>query len=188
MRTVNEPFVRPATQDDLPAVNAIFNHYVLHSTCIWVSEPETPEGRQTWLAAHDEHHPVTVVEEGGVVVGWASLSAFNSRSGWRHTVEDSIYVRQDRLGRGLGSRLLADLLDRATRLGHHIVVAAICADQPASVRLHLRHGFVECGRLRETGFKFGRWLDAVYLQKTLAPGGRNRTNPGDTERIEGDPG
>lgn len=168
---MSEPLVRPATEADLPAINAIFNHYVLHSTCIWVTEPETAEGRQAWLAAHDEDHPVTVAEEGGEVVGWASLSAYSSRSGWRHTVEDSVYLRHDRLGRGIGSRLLADLLDRAARQGHHAVIASICADQPASIRLHARHGFVECGRLRETGFKLGRWLDAVYMQKLLAPGG-----------------
>jgi len=164
---VSDPFVRPATEADLPAVNAIFNHYVLHSTCIWEDAPETMAGRRAWFAAHDEAHPVIVLEESGEVVGWAALSAYNARAGWRHTVEDSVYLRQDRTGRGFGSRLLADLLDRAARLGHHAVIAAVSADQPASIRLHARHGFVEVGRLREAGFKFGRWLDAVYLQKRL---------------------
>jgi phosphinothricin acetyltransferase len=171
---VSEPLIRLATEADLPAINAIFNHYVLHSTCIWVSEPETLEGRRAWFAAHDEDHPATVAEEGGEVVGWASLSPYNSRCGWRHTVEDSIYLRHDRLGRGIGSRLLDDLLGRAARRGVHAVIAAICADQPASIRLHARHGFVECGRLREVGFKFGRWLDAVYLQKLLGGGAEAR--------------
>jgi phosphinothricin acetyltransferase len=160
--------IRTATEADLPAIRDIFNHYVVHSTCVWVAEPETPEARRAWFAAHGEAHPVTVAEEGSEVVGWASLSAYNTRFGWRHTVEDSVYLRPDRLGKGIGSLLLADLIGRASRLGHHVILAAICADQAQSVRLHERHGFVECGRLRETGFKFGRWLDAVYLQRTLA--------------------
>lgn len=162
-----EPRVRPAAAADLDGINAIFNHYVLHSTCIWEDAPETADGRRAWLAAHDASHPVIVAEEAGAVVGWASLSAYNGRPGWRHTVEDSVYVHPDRLGRGIGSRLLADLLDRAARLGHRAVVAAICSDQPASIRLHVRHGFAEVGRLREVGFKFGRWLDAVHMQRLV---------------------
>ena len=172
-----ESRIRPANDADLPAINDIFNHYVLNSTCIWLTEPVTMDQRRAWFASHDEAHPVTVAKEEGEVVGWASLSAYNGRSGWRRTVEDSIYLRHDRLGRGIGARLLADLLGRAARLGHHAVIAAICADQPASIRLHARQGFVECGRLRETGFKFGRWLDAIYLQRLLGPPGDTLSSP-----------
>lgn len=157
--------IRAATEADLPAIRDIFNHYVVHSTCVWVTEPETLEDRRAWFAAHGEAHPVIVAEEENEVVGWASLSPYHTRDGWRHTVEDSVYLRPDRLGRGIGSLLLADLIGRASRLGHHVILAAISADQGPSLRLHERHGFVECGRLRETGFKFGRWLDAVYLQR-----------------------
>jgi L-amino acid N-acyltransferase YncA len=164
---VSDITIRPAAIADLDEINDIFNHYVLNSTCIWLTEPETMDQRRAWFASHGERHPVTVAEEGDGIVGWASLSAFNSRCGWKRTVEDSIYIRVDRLNRGLGRLLLMDLLDRAVRRGHHTVLAAICADQPASLRLHARQGFVECGRLRETGFKFGRWLDAIYLQLLL---------------------
>jgi phosphinothricin acetyltransferase len=164
--------IRPATTDDVDAINAIHNHYALHATCLWQTELETAEGRRAWLAAHDEAHPVIVAEADGAVVGWAALSPYNSRGGWRHTVEDAVYVHPDRLAQEIGAALLGELVDRAARLGHHAIVAVISADQPASLRLHARHGFVEIGRLREAGFKFGRWLDAVYMQKLLGPPGR----------------
>jgi L-amino acid N-acyltransferase YncA len=167
---VSDPLIRAATEGDLPAINAIYNHYVLHSTCVWQTETETAEGRRAWFVSHDDAHPVTVAEGGGEVVGWASLTAYNTRCGWRHTVEDSVYIRHDRQGQGVGTRLLADLLDRAGRLGCHAVIAAISADQAPSIRLHARLGFVEVGRLRETGRKFDQWLDAVYLQKLLGGG------------------
>ena len=159
--------IRTATEADLAAVNAIYNHYVLASTCTYQEEPTTADERAAWFAAHDGAHPITVAESGGEVVAWGSLSRFHPRAAYRRTVEDSLYVRHDLHGRGIGSAVLADLLERATALGHRSVVGVISADQPASIALHLRHGFAECGRLREVGHKFGRWLDVVYLQRLL---------------------
>ena len=165
------PTVRLATAADLPAVNAIYNHYVLCSTCTYQTEPATAAEREAWFAAHGPAHPVTVAEADGEVVAWASLSRFHPRAAYGHTVENSVYVRHDRHRRGLGSLLLADSVDRARALGHHAVLALIDADQSGSVELHRRHGFAEVGRLREVGFKFGRWLDVVYLQRMLGGGG-----------------
>ena len=166
--------IRDATAADLPAINAIYNHYVLHSTCTYQEDPSTDEERSVWFAAHDAAHPVTVAvapaaAPGGEVVAWASLSRFHPRAAYRHTVEDSVYVRHDLHGRGIGSAMLADLLARAESLGHRSVVALVSADQPASVALHRKHGFAEAGRLREVGHKFGRWLDVVYLQRLIPP-------------------
>jgi L-amino acid N-acyltransferase len=103
------------------------------------------------------------------VVAWASLSRYHAREGYAPTVEDSLYVRHDRRGQGLGKRLLAELLARARRAGHHSIVAVIAADQPASLRLHEGAGFVRAGRLREVGHKLGVRLDVVFLQRMLAP-------------------
>ncbi|MHB8900714.1 MAG: GNAT family N-acetyltransferase [Thermoguttaceae bacterium] len=157
--------IRPAAAGDLAAINAIYNHYVIHSTTTYQTDPETAEGRQAWFSARGPAHPVTVAEAGGEVLGWAALSPFRSKAAYRHTVENSVYVRHDARGKGVGGALLSDLVRRAGELGHHSVVAVIDADQAASIALHSRWGFVEVARLREVGFKFGRWLDVVYMQR-----------------------
>lgn len=159
--------LRAADASDLAAINAIYNHYVVSSTATYQTEPETEAGRAQWFAAHGPEHPVTVAELDGEVVGWDWLSRFHPRAAFLRTVEDSVYIRHDCHGRGLGRALLADLIVRATAAGHHTIVAAISADQEPSLRLHLGFGFIETGRLREVGLKFGRRLDVAYLQLML---------------------
>jgi len=159
--------LRPMTEADLGAVNAIYNHYVLHSPCTYQLDPETDADRTAWFRDHGPSHPLLVAEEGARVVGWASLSRYHSRCGYSSTVEDSIYVDRDYHRRGIGSALLAEVVARGRALGHHVIVAGIDAAQPGSVALHARFGFVEAGRLREVGRKFGRWLDVVYMQLVL---------------------
>ena len=160
--------IRRAVESDLPAINDIYNHYVLHSTCTYQEEPSTAAERAIWLAAHGAMHPVTVAAgTDGSVIGWASLSPFHARSAYRRTVENSVYVRPDVQRRGAGSALLADLIERARGLGHHAIIAGIDADQPASIALHRKFAFEQVGHLREVGFKFGRWLDVVYWERVL---------------------
>jgi phosphinothricin acetyltransferase len=158
--------VRLATAADLDAVNVIYNHYVLASTCTFQTVPSTTAERLAWFEAHDAAHPVTVAVSGEEVIGFGALSVYNPREAYGRTVEDSVYVRPDRHRRGAGRALLADLLDRAAALGHHTVVAAI-AEEPASIALHLALGFVERGRLAELGYKLGRWVDVIYMQKMI---------------------
>jgi phosphinothricin acetyltransferase len=161
--------IRLATRDDLPAINAIYNHFVQTSTCTYQEEPATDEERREWFAKHDEQHPVTVaVDDAGEVVGWGALNAFHPRSAYRFTVENSVYVRHDLHRHGIGGALLTDLVERAGKLGHRVIVAIISADQSASVALHAKAGFEEVGRLREVGLKFGRWLDVVYMQRNIS--------------------
>ena len=159
--------IRPATETDLPAINEIYNHYVLHSTCTYQDEPSTPDERRAWFAAHDPLHPVSVYEQDGQILGWASLSRFHLRSAYRNTVENSVYVRPALHRRGIGSLLLAHTITQARDLGHRTILALIDADQTASVTLHLKFGFEQVAHLRQVGFKFGRWLDVVYLQLLL---------------------
>jgi len=163
--------IRLAEPRDAAAINEIYNHYVAHSTATYHTEPVSPEERLVWLAAHGPIHPVTVAEEDGLVLGWASLSPFHPRPAYRFTVENSVYVRPGLHGRGLGSALMADLLGRAAGAGHRSIVALIDAGQGASIRLHRRFGFEEAGRLKAVGFKFGCWLDVVYMQLLLHAGG-----------------
>ena len=159
--------IRLATTLDLPAINDIYNRYVLHSTCTYQEEPSTASEREVWFLAHGPSHPVTVAESEGSVVGWASLSPFHPRAAYRRTVENSVYVHHDRQKRGIGSALLADSVERAKALGHHVIVALIDREQFASVHIHARLGFEQAGHLKEVGFKFDRWLDVIYLQKIL---------------------
>jgi phosphinothricin acetyltransferase len=159
--------MRLATAADLATINDIYNHYVEHSTCTYQTEPETAEARQKWFAAHGDDYPITVIEIAGQVVGWGSLSRYHPRAAYRPTVENSVYVHHAFQRRGLGRALLVDLIERATVLGYHSIIAVISADQEASVALHARLGFVPGGQLREIGHKFDRWLDVLYMQKML---------------------
>ena len=160
--------VRPATEADLPAVHAIYNHYVLCSTCTYQTQVEPLAARQAWFAARGPEHPVTVAELDGAVVGWGALSRFHPRAAYGRTVENAVYVRHDRHRRGVGRAVLSDLIGRAEAVGHHTVVALVDGEQAGSLALHERLGFAPAGRLRQAGFKFGRWLDVVYLQRMLA--------------------
>jgi L-amino acid N-acyltransferase len=159
--------IRQATEADLGAINEIYCHYVVTSTCTFQMEPTTADERAAWFADHGARHPITVAEIDGEIVGWGSLSRFQARAGYRFTVEDSIYVRADRHRRGVGSALLVDLVSRARSLGHRCVIAGITADQDASLALHRRLGFEPVAMLRQVGNKFDRWLDVAYLQLLL---------------------
>ncbi len=156
--------VRAATDSDLVAINDIYNHYVLHSTCTYQEEPEPIEGRRQWFRLHGVPHPVIVAELDGRVIGWGSLSGYHARSAYRRTVENSVYVHHEHHRRGVGSLLLQDLIDRARVLGHKAIIAGIDADQAASVALHARFKFEKVGHLKQVGFKFGRWLDVIYME------------------------
>jgi L-amino acid N-acyltransferase len=165
---VEELRIRDMRDSDLAAVNAIYNHYVEHSTCTYQLEPETDADRATWFREHGAAHPLTVAERpDGAIVGWAALSPFHHRCGYAHTTENSVYVDHAWHRRGIGGALLADLVARTRALGHHTIVAAIDGEQGGSIALHRGHGFADAGRLRDAGFKFGRWLDVVYLQLML---------------------
>jgi L-amino acid N-acyltransferase len=159
--------IRPAAESDLAAINDIYNHYVLHSTCTYQEEPESPDGRRQWFEHHGEKHPVIVAEAGGHVVGWAALSAYHPRSAYRHTVENSVYVHHQHHRQGIGSRLLRELIVRARQLGHHAIIALIDAEQPASIALHAKFHFERVGHMKQVGSKFSRWLDVVYMELIL---------------------
>jgi L-amino acid N-acyltransferase YncA len=167
MNTTLTPCIRLAREADLPAINAIYNHFVTRSTCTYQITPETGEARLAWFRRHDPHHPVTVSELDGEIVGWASLNSYHAREAYARTVENSIYVRHDRQRRGIGSGLLADSIIRARFLRHHTILALISAEQAGSIALHEAHGFVKVGHMREVGRKFDRWLDVVTYQLLL---------------------
>ena len=159
--------IRPAVEKDLVAINDIYNHYVLNSTCTYQEEPEAIESRRRWFSHHDKEHPIIVAAADGQVMGWGSLSAYHARSAYRRTVENSVYVHHQQHRKGVGSLLLEELITRARAVEHRAMIAGIDADQAASVALHAKFDFENVGHLKQVGFKFGRWLDVIYMELLL---------------------
>jgi L-amino acid N-acyltransferase len=156
--------VRLADNADLLAINEIYNYYVFHSTCTYQETAEPMEARRIWFGRHGAEYPVTVAEIEGRVVGWGSLSPYHARSGYRFTVENSIYVHHEFHRLGIGSILLGDLIERSRASRHHAMIAGIDGEQAASVKLHEKFGFGKVALLKQVGFKFGRWLDVIYME------------------------
>ena len=163
--------IRDATPDDLGATLAIYNQLIETTTVAWTEQLQTLEERNLWFVEQQRRgFPVLVAVVDGEVVGTTSYGDFRDSEHWpgyRTTVEHSIHVRGDRRGDGIGSELLRALIARARANAIHVMVAAIDADNEASIRFHERFGFVEVARMPETGHKFGRWLDLVLMQCVL---------------------
>jgi L-amino acid N-acyltransferase len=160
--------IRAAREADLPAILAIYNDAVLHTTAIWNDDVVDLANREAWFAARTgQGYPVLVAEDAGSVLGYGSYGDFRAFQGYRFTVENSIYVAAEARGKGAGKALLAALIEHAAANGKHVMVAGITADNEVSIRLHERQGFKETARMPELGFKFGRFLDLVFLQKRL---------------------
>ena len=160
--------IRPTRSADLTSINAIFNYYVVHSTCVWTTTPCSEAERAAWYEEHGGSMPVLVAESGGDVVGWGALGSFRTAYTLAGTLEDSVYVHHDFLRQGIGSRLLTELIAAARRTGLRSILANISADQTPSIRLHEKFGFQKVAHLRQVGRKFDQWFDAVYMQLLLS--------------------
>ncbi len=161
--------IRAATAADLASINAIYNREVREGVATWDETPWSSVQRATWFAAHagDATQPVLVADAPAGVVGFAYLSLLSLRRGYRFTREDTLYIEPAYQRRGLGRQLLEALLAQARAQELHAIVAKIEAGNAASIALHERCGFAVTGRERELGFKFGRWLDLVTMQRLL---------------------
>src|SRR5262245_16709503 len=159
--------VRVATEADAEAIRRIYNHEVQHSTATFDLVPRSREEQRSWLASRSGAFSVLVAEWEGEVVGFASVSPYKERAAYRTTVEDSVYVRGDRQGLGIGRALLMAVLDAAEASGFHAVMARIEAGGVASRALHEACGFRLVGIEREVGRKFNRWLDLALMQCLL---------------------
>lgn len=159
---------RLATTDDAEALRTIYNAEVVGSTVTFDMVPRTRDDQLAWLAEHRGAHPAIVaVDDAGVVVGFASVSPYRTRPAYSTTVEDSVYVRADNRGQGIGGVLLADLMTVAASHGFHAVMARIVGGHATSIALHQACGFELVGVEREVGRKFGKWLDVALMQRLL---------------------
>lgn len=173
---MTDAVIRVATETDLEAITAIYNDAVLTTTASWDDEVVTLENRRAWLAEHGTEPNVTLVAEiDGEVVGYAGYGRYREKAGYDLTVEHSVYLTPAAQGRGLGTRLLTELVIAATDRGIHVMIGGLSADNETSLRLHQRLGFVETARMPQVGKKFGRWLDLVFVTRILD----ERERPGD---------
>ena len=170
--------VRDATTEDVAAIAALYNATVLTTTVAWTEQEQSVEDRAAWFARQlVDGFPVLVARteaSGGrpEVVGFASYGHFRGAGVWpgyRFTVEHTIHVREDQWGTGVGRALLRELIVRARVGGKHVMVGAIDGANAASIAFHARLGFVEVARMPQVGYKFGRWLDLVLMQRIVDP-------------------
>lgn len=163
--------IRIAKTEDAAGVAAIYAHHVAHGTASFDTEPRSEAetaARITECAARG--WPFLVAEAGGKVLGYAYATQFRDRPAYSSTCENSIYVEPGHVGQGVGMLLLDALLVEAAGAGFRQMIAVIGGAEPASIKLHARAGFIESGRMRSVGRKLGRWLDTLYMQKSLGPG------------------
>ena len=164
--------LRHAATADLPAIQSIYAHHVLHGTGTFEDAPPSVEDiTRRWEAACAHGWPWVVASDATGVLGYAAYAQFRDRAGYRRCAEDSIYVREDVRGQGVGKALVERLIIEAERAGFAQMIAVIGdADNVASIGVHASLGFRHCGVLRAVGIKFGRWLDVVYMQRALGEG------------------
>ncbi len=156
--------IRTARETDLPEILDIYNHAVVNTTATFDIEPRSPEGQQAWFLEHTPPHPAIVYENGGRVLGWASLSPYASRCAYRFAGEASVYVAPDARRSGIGEALLREIVRLGGEHGLHTVVGLVTAENAASRALAEKVGFLAVGTLEQVGYKFDRWLDVVIYQ------------------------
>ena len=169
--------VRPAALQDLPAIQSIYAYHVLNGLASFEEEaPPLAEMQRRYEDIVRQGLPYLVAEstgekQGGEVLGYGYCTLYRTRSAYRHTLEDSIYVKHGKQGKGIGKAVLADLIALCTALNYRQIIAVIGDSANASsIAVHASLGFVRAGNLRSTGYKFGRWVDSVLMQLPLGEG------------------
>ena len=160
--------IRNATENDLPAILAIYNEVIANTTAVYDYEPHTIEMRQAWFASKKEQgFPVFVAVEADEILGLSSIGPFRAWAAYKYSVENSIYVAAAARGRGVGKLLMPPIITAAKQLCMHTMLAGIDASNEASIQLHRHFGFEECAHFKQVGWKFERWLDLKFLQLML---------------------
>ena len=160
--------VRDAVEHDVPEILAIYNDVIATSTAVYREDPASLDDRLDWFnARRAQAHPILVAAGDSGVLGFASYGDFRSWPGYRFTVEHTVHIHADERGRGVGTMLMQALIRRAIEQDKHVMIGGVDADNEPSLRFHERLGFVRAAHLRQVGFKFGRWLDLVFVQRIL---------------------
>jgi L-amino acid N-acyltransferase len=157
-----------ATPQDCAEILAIYNEVIRNSTAVYTDVELTGRSGEAWFSAKlGSGFPLIVARDASGVLGFGSFGVFRAWPCYQHSVEHSVHVRADCRGRGVGRALVSELMGRAAAMHKHVMIAGIDADNEPSIKLHLSLGFSRVGHFHEVGFKFGRWLDLVFLQCRL---------------------
>lgn len=170
---MSDAVIRPAMPADIPAITRIYDHAVRFGTATFeLDPPDAAEMRRRYDGLREGGFPYLAAAVDGHVVGYAYAGPYRPRPAYRFTLEDSVYLDPARHRRGIGAALLAELIAQATARGYRQMIAVIGdSANAASVALHARLGFAMIGTHPDVGFKFGRWLDTVMMQRALGDGG-----------------
>jgi L-amino acid N-acyltransferase YncA len=160
--------IRPAVFSDIDTILEIINHEILHSTSIYDYEPRDFETQKLWFEEkQNQNLPVLVAETENAAIGFATYGSFRQKEAYKFTIEHSVYVAEEFIGKGVGKLLLAELIQLAKEQGYHTMIGAIDADNSGSITFHEKFGFKTVGTVREVGYKFDKWLDLVFMQLLL---------------------
>ena len=167
-----QPLIRPATTADIPAITRIYAHAVVHGTASFeIEAPDQAEMARRQRALIDGGFPYFAAELDGTLLGYAYAGRYHTRPAYRFAVEDSIYVAPEAQGRGVGRALLDRLIAESGAMGFRQMIAVIGdSAQTPSIELHRAAGFRMIGAFDSVGYKFGRWLDCVMMQRALGAG------------------
>ena len=158
----------PATRQDLNGILSIYNEVIRTSTAVYTEIELTAERGAAWFdAKRSAGFPFIVAKDASGIAGFGTFGEFRAPPCYRHSVEHSVHVRSDRRGQGIGRQLVIELMNQAAAMHKHVMIAGIDADNTVSIKLHESLGFTNVGHFHEVGFKFGRWLDLVFLQCRL---------------------
>jgi len=160
--------IRHATENDIQQMLDIYNEIITNTTAVFQYDLHTLEMRKDWFAQKQkENFPVFVAEENNMVVGFSTFGQFRNWQAYKYSIENSVYVKADCRGKGIGKLLLQPLINAAKEMKLHTIIAGIVADNEASIALHKQFGFVEVAYFKEVGFKFDKWLDLTFMQLML---------------------
>jgi phosphinothricin acetyltransferase len=160
--------IRNATVKDIPQILEIVNHAILHTTSNYLYEVQTIENQLQWFEEKkSKKFPILVADFNGDAIGFGTYGTFREKIGYQFTVEHSVYVAPEFVGKGIGKQLLLALIELAKVEGYHTMIGGIDAANSASIAFHKKFGFVENGVIKEVGFKFGKWLDLQFMQLIL---------------------
>ncbi len=159
--------IREAKEADLIRITEIYNWAVENTTASFDINPQTIEQRAVWFSHYNHRHPLIVYELDGYVAGYACLSEFRAKEGYKDTCELSVYMDPQYQRRGIGHKLMSSVIEVGKEKGFHVIISCITSDNEVSIRMHEKYGFELCGHLKETGFKFGRYLDCLFYQLFL---------------------
>ncbi|MBN2599512.1 MAG: N-acetyltransferase [Candidatus Thermoplasmatota archaeon] len=158
-------YIRKAQPKDIPIITEIYNEAIKSTTATFDTTPKTIEEQHLWFEDHGPKNPVMVAEQDGIIIAWGSLSKWSDRCAYTDTAEVSLYVTEPYQGKGIGTRLLTQLLEEGHKQGLHAVIARITEGNTASISLHESLGFFHIGTMKEVGVKFGKRLDVHLLEK-----------------------